>query len=148
MELFELEIIPEVRDWLAEWTDDDGRFAGAVEELLPVRMTESGEVFPLVDLGETDSSYFLKAELPGFDRKNLEVLYEDGILTIRGRREPENHGTRHLLTERFYGEFERHFELPEEVDPKKVKAQYRDGILTVRIPKNKSKVKEIPVQGR
>ena len=147
MEFFELEIIPdEARTWYGDFLSEDGRFAGSVEELLPVRLEEPADAFPLVDLSETDTSYFLRAELPGFDRRNLEVLYEDGVLTIRGRREPENHGTQRLLSERFYGTFERQFELPQEVDPRKVTAKYRNGILTVQIPKNRPNVREIRIQ--
>ncbi len=144
---FELEILPDTaRNWFGDFLDEEGLFSGSAEEMMPVRAEEAAEHFPRVDLGETEKAYFIRAELPGFNKRDLDLVYEDGELILRGHREPENHGTRYLHSERFYGEFERRFALPEDVDPTKVQAQYRDGILTVRIPKDFSKVREVPVE--
>ena len=100
--------------------------------------------FPLVDISESGDSYLLRAELPGFDKENLEVIYDDRLLILRGKRNAN--GEVLVQRERFYGEFERQFKLHVHLDPSKFNARYRDGILTVSIPKNeKSRLREIKV---
>jgi|Deesub1362B_J571_1020462.scaffolds.fasta_scaffold09099_2 HSP20 family molecular chaperone IbpA len=125
----------------------DHRWQGTEPRAL-VRIEVNSDVdrFPRVDIAETEKAYYLRAEVPGFDKKNLEVLYEDGALILRGRREPESEKVQRLLSERFYGSFERRFRLPEEVRVEKLKARYRDGILTVEIPKIRKKSKEIRIE--
>lgn len=125
----------------------DHRWQGTEPRAL-VRIEVNSDVdrFPRVDIAETEKAYYLRAEVPGFDKKNLEVLYEDGALILRGRREPESEKVQRLLSERFYGSFERRFRLPEEVRVEKLKARYRDGILTVEIPKIRKKSREIRIE--
>ncbi len=93
--------------------------------------------FPLVDISESEEAYMLRAELPGFVKGDLDVVYEDQMLILRGKRRPNSDRGHVLQSERFFGEFERLFRLGEKVDPSKFNARYRDGVLTVSIPKSK-----------
>ena len=93
---------------------------------------------PRIDFTETDTEMRVAAELPGLEEKDIQVSLEDGVLTIRGERNAEvKNGdakeVRHVET--FHGKYERSLRLPSEVDPDTVKAVYRNGILTVTLPK-------------
>jgi HSP20 family protein len=92
---------------------------------------------PAVDVTETASGYEITAELPGIDEKNVEVKYADGTLTIRGEKkhEKEEKKENYYLSERSYGSFQRSFRVPEGVDPDKVEASFKNGVLTVTLPK-------------
>jgi len=92
---------------------------------------------PAVDVYETENELVLKADLPEVDPKNVEVQFENGTLTLKGSRkfEEEKKGKGYHRIERSYGSFERAFSLPETVDPEKVKADYKNGVLTVSIQK-------------
>ena len=92
---------------------------------------------PSVDIDEQDDKYLIKADLPGVDKKDIDVKLENGMLSIRGEKHTETEtgkGKRHR-TERFHGTFARSFTLPESVDAEKVDAKYKDGVLTLVIPK-------------
>jgi len=92
---------------------------------------------PAVDVYETDQSVVLKAELPGVDPKDVEARVEDGTLYLKGERKFENEvkeGSYHRV-ERAYGSFTRTFALPTSVDAEKVAAEYKDGVLTLSLPK-------------
>ncbi len=94
-------------------------------------------VAPTVDIVEKKNAYEVTAELPGMDEKNIEVKLANGGLTIRGvkqeRKEEETEEYR--LHERRFGTFERRFEMPEGVDTEKVEASFKNGILTLKLPK-------------
>ena len=103
---------------------------------------------PAVDLYEDKDSFIVKAELPGMEKKNIDVSLHDGALTISGERrhEERKEGATHR-TERFYGKFQRTVTLPTKVEGDKVKANYKDGILTISLPKaEEAKPKQIEVQ--
>lgn len=92
---------------------------------------------PSVDIDEQDDKYLIKADLPGVDKQDIDVKLENGMLSIRGEKRTESqtgNGKRHR-TERFHGTFARSFTLPDSVDADKVDANYRDGVLTLAIPK-------------
>lgn len=91
---------------------------------------------PAVDIYETPSELVVQVELPGVRREDIQIELMDERLTIRGKRErpTEENATYHLL-ERNYGEFERSFALNVPVDTEKAEAAYRDGVLTIRLPK-------------
>jgi len=94
--------------------------------------------YPRVDFAETDTEMRVAAELPGLEEKDIHVSLEDGVLTIRGERNVEAKSedakeVRHVET--FHGRYQRSLRLPSEVDPESVKAVYRNGILTVTLPK-------------
>lgn len=106
---------------------------------------------PIVDLYETPAELVLQAELPSISRDAIQIELTDERLTLRGKRErvTEENATYHLL-ERNYGEFERSFVLNVPVDTEKVEANYKDGVLTVRLPKvtpKKARRIEVRVEG-
>jgi HSP20 family protein len=92
---------------------------------------------PAIDIREEDKQFVLHADLPGVDPANIEVTLENGVLTIRGRRElaerDERQGYRRV--ERVSGEFFRRFSLPDTADSNSVKARCANGVLEVTIPK-------------
>lgn len=103
---------------------------------------------PLADVFETDNDLVVRAELPGIDPKKVDVRVENNVLTIRGERpfeqkvEQENY---HRL-ERSYGTFTRSFALPATIDAEKIRAEYREGILNLTLPKSeKAKPKRIQI---
>jgi HSP20 family protein len=104
---------------------------------------------PTVDISETDGEYLIKAELPEVKKDDVKVTLEDGILTIHGerRREKDEKTTKYHRVERSYGSFVRSFSLPDQVDENGVKAEYKDGMLNLRIPKSeKAKPRAIEVK--
>jgi HSP20 family protein len=92
---------------------------------------------PLVDISETDDEYLVKAEIPEVKKEEVKVWVEDGVLTIEGERkqEKEEKGKKFHRMERYYGTFLRTFGVPENVDEKKVRAEFKDGVLMVHLPK-------------
>ena len=123
------------------------------EDLMPTsRMGEeehtTGTFYPAVDIYEGENEITLKAELPGIDKKDVHVDINVGVITLRGERkiEKENKKENYHRVERSYGIFNRSFTLPTTVDPGKVKANYKDGVLSVTLPrKEEAKPKSIPV---
>lgn len=92
---------------------------------------------PAVNVVEKDKSYEITAELPGLDEKNVEVKIANGMLTIRGEKKEEKEEKRkdYFLSERHYGSFERQFQIPPAVDAGKIEAGFKNGVLTVTLPK-------------
>lgn len=106
---------------------------------------------PAVDIEEQDDSCLVTADMPGLSQKDIKVTLQDGVLTLHGERKEEKSekdkkgGNRRI--ERTYGAFSRSFTLPAGTDPEKVKAAYKDGVLTVTVPKAEEvKPKEIEVK--
>jgi len=95
---------------------------------------------PSLDLSETDMNYEVKVDLPGIKGNEVQVQVADNVLTISGERKGEKHdghkpnGTPHFV-ERYHGTFSRSIVLPAAVKQDKIEAQYRDGVLTVMLPK-------------
>jgi HSP20 family protein len=92
---------------------------------------------PAVDIFETDNELVLKADMPDVDPKNVAIQLENGTLTLKGERkfEEQKNGKGFHRIERSYGSFTRAFSLPETVDGEKVKADYKNGVLTITLPK-------------
>jgi HSP20 family protein len=92
---------------------------------------------PTVDIAEDDKEFIIKAELPEVKKEDVKVMIQQGVLTIQGERkqEKEENGKRFHRIERSYGTFVRSFTLPEQVDEDKLKAEFKDGILMVHLPK-------------
>jgi HSP20 family protein len=92
---------------------------------------------PPVDIFETENDIVLKAELPGVDPKDVEVKVEDNTLYLKGERkfEKEVKDENYHRIERSYGSFARSFSLPNSINAEKVKAEYKDGLLTLTLPK-------------
>ena len=104
---------------------------------------------PTVDISESDGEYLIKAELPEVKKEDVKVTVEDGVLTLQGerRQEKEEKSKRYHRVERSYGSFVRSFTLPESVDESGVKAEYKDGVLNLHLPKSeKVKPKAIDVK--
>ena len=92
---------------------------------------------PLVEITEDDKEFLVKAELPGLKKEDVKVTVESGIMTISGERktEKEEKTKKYHRVERAYGKFERSFTLPDDADGAKVNAEFKDGVLQVRLPK-------------
>ena len=93
---------------------------------------------PAVDIAEKDKEYEITAELPGMDEKNIDVKFADGILTIKGEKteEKEEKKKGYYLSERRFGSFQRSFQVPAGVDADKIDASFKNGVLTVILPKS------------
>jgi len=104
---------------------------------------------PAVDIKETENELVLKADVPDVDMKDIDVRVENGTLTIRGERKFANEkkeGSWHRV-ERSYGTFERAFTLPDTVDFNAVKADYKNGVLTIALPKKEvAKPRQIKIE--
>ena len=123
----------------------------------PIRFPKNGgslklaDWSPLVDITEDDHEYLFKADLPEMKKDDVKVTIENGILYISGERRAEKEEKKrkfHRL-ERFFGTFERTFTVPEDADPTKIRAEFRDGVLQVHLPKRpmpKPKAIEVKVQ--
>ncbi|MEO8132190.1 MAG: Hsp20/alpha crystallin family protein [Bryobacteraceae bacterium] len=92
---------------------------------------------PSVDIIENENDLVLKADVPGIDAANIHISMENGTLTLKGERKFENSENRqgYHRIERSYGTFARSFALPNTVDVEKVKADFKNGVLTVTLPK-------------
>ena len=92
---------------------------------------------PALDVHENKDSFVVRIELPGLKREDIEVSLHDGALVISGERKVEKleEGVEVQRQERYYGKFQRALTLPTPVSADQIKAQYRDGILTVTLPK-------------
>jgi HSP20 family protein len=89
--------------------------------------------WPHVELSEADDQLKVVAELPGLEERDLEVTLQDGVLTLKGQKKLEKDGT--VYSERWEGAFERDITVGEDVDPDQVKASFKNGVLTILLPK-------------
>ena len=113
--------------------------------------TWSGEGvwMPVLDVSETDKEVLVNVELPGMDPKDVDVSLNDSLITIRGERkkEAEEKGENFHRVERHFGSFERVVQLPADVDPGKVDANFKDGVLKIKMQKTKkSTTKKIEIK--
>ena len=102
--------------------------------------------WPRVEVSDTDKEVKVVAELPGMDEKDIELTLRDGVLTLKGEKHAESEGL--VYSERWHGSFQRSLELGPEVDPDKVTASFKKGVLTVTLgkrPEALSGVKRIPI---
>jgi HSP20 family protein len=110
-----------------------------------------GTKWPSVDMSETDEEILITAELPGVSRDNIHVSVTDDRVMIRGekREEEEKNEKGYYKSERSYGSFQRSFYLPCEVESDRVDASFKDGVLTLKLPKSaaaRERIKKIPVR--
>ncbi|NOS78116.1 MAG: Hsp20/alpha crystallin family protein [Nitrospira sp.] len=104
---------------------------------------------PTVDISETAGEYVIQAELPEVKKDDVKVTLEEGVLTIQGQRrqEKDEKTTKYHRIERSYGTFVRSFSLPDQVNEGGVKAEFKDGVLNLHIPKSeKAKPRAIEVK--
>lgn len=108
-----------------------------------------GQYIPAVDIAETESEYTLTFELPGIDKKDIKVGIDDNVLTVSGERTTsrEEKGKDFIRAEIAGGSFCRSFTLPKTVDVRKISADYKDGLLTVKLAKSEeARPKQIEVK--
>jgi HSP20 family protein len=100
---------------------------------------------PSVDVAESEKQYEIVAEVPGLKKEDIKISFENGLLTLSGERKQETgeKERNYHRIERSYGKFERSFRLPEEVDSEAIKANYKNGVLKLEIPKTE---KALPKQ--
>ena len=131
--------------------EPEGRPQLALRVAFLVRRRTRGTAFsgwsPALDLYQNNDNVIAVAELPGMRREDIQISLHDGTLTISGERKRESsNGEKAERTERYIGTFRRSITLPARVDANKVTATYRDGILTVTLPKaEEAKPKQIQV---
>ena len=103
--------------------------------------------WPHIEISETDDEIRVAAELAGLEQRDVHVTLDDGVLTLKGQKSLEKNGT--LYSERWEGAFERTIPVGQDVDPDKVKASFKNGVLTVRLskkPEAQRQAKRIAVQ--
>jgi len=125
-------------------------FDGFLDEFGLPEMADEKQWLPKVDVSETDDHVIVKAEVPGMDKKDINITMSDGILTIRGekKQEKEEEKENYRFVERSYGSFSRSLRVPNGVDGNKIEAGYKDGVLKVVIPKSGSeKSRKIEIAG-
>jgi HSP20 family protein len=106
--------------------------------------------WPSIEVNETDKDVKVTAELPGLDEKDVQVELANGVLAIKGEKKTETEDKDRRFSERYYGRFERRIPV-EDVDQEKVSAAFKNGVLTVTMPKlpqAESKVKRIAVNSK
>lgn len=105
--------------------------------------------WPNIEVSETDKEMKVIAELPGLEQKDVEVKLSDGLLAIKGEKKTETQDEDRLFSERYYGRFERRIPV-EDIEEDKVSASFRNGVLTVTLPKlpeAQRQAKRIPING-
>lgn len=108
----------------------------------------AGSTWPSVEISETESEIRISADLPGMEEKDVELLLDNGSLTLRGEKTASVEDKGRQFSERFYGRFERRIPLPVEVDQDKADAEFANGVLTVILPKSEkaqAQVKRIEI---
>ena len=103
---------------------------------------------PVVDLFEKDDHFVIKAELPGVKKDDIKIDLKDRVLTLSGERsyDKEVKEENYYRKERIYGKFQRAFTLPADVDADKIQAEYKDGVLSIEVPKpDEQKAKQVTV---
>jgi len=132
------------REPFTEWLDMgsifDRFFGRALAQLRPTPgLFGEGFRLPLMDVSDKKDRIVVKVELPGIDKKNVKVSLDGDILSIRGetKKEQEVKKKDYYYSERAYGSFYRSLPLPVAVEKEKIRASYKDGILTIELPKSK-----------
>ena len=105
--------------------------------------------WPSVEISDDDKQLKVTAEVPGLEEKDIEVLLDDGVLTLKGEKRSETEDKDKQFSERFYGRFERQIPLGYDIEQDQVDARFKNGVLTVTLPKNakaQSQVKRIAIK--
>jgi len=106
--------------------------------------------WPSIEVTASDKEVRVAAELPGMEEKDVELLVDDDVLTIRGEKRAETEDKDRRFSERYYGRFERVIRLPFEVEEDKAEASFKNGVLSVTLPKSpkaQENVKRIAING-
>jgi HSP20 family protein len=130
-----------------------GFWRGSLFDMEPFRRAEAAfRTMPVVDVAKTDKDYEITAELPGLEEKNIEVKLANGVLSIKGEKQEEKEEKEkdYYRRERSFGSFERSFQVPQDIDTYKIAASFKNGILSVTLPKSaeaQKQAKKIEVKG-
>ena len=116
----------------------DELFHNRLASVLGGERVQSVAWSPVVDIEETELNYLIRAELPGLSKEKVNVTVEDGVLTLSGERDLERkvEGKTFHHIERSHGTFTRSFTLPENAEAESVSANYKDGLLEIRVAKS------------
>ena len=100
---------------------------------------------PTADISETEKEYLIRADCRAVKREDVKVTYEDGVLTLSGERRQEEGQKDEKVhrVESYYGSFLRSFALPDTIEEEAIKAESKDGVLTIHVPKAESEVKKL-----
>jgi HSP20 family protein len=115
----------------------------------PAANVQQAIAAPRLDVHEDDANLYVTAELPGLSENDIELSYDDGVLRLAGEKKVEDGDNRRAhVTERAYGRFERQIPLGRQVDEDKIDAAFKDGVLTITLPKaaEKEQTKKISVK--
>jgi HSP20 family protein len=114
------------------------------------RLSSEGGGWPSLEVSETEKEIRVTAEVPGMEEKDIELLLDDGVLTVKGEKRSETEDNERQFSERMYGRFERRISLGAEIAEDKVKASFKNGVLTVTLPKSEraqAKARRIAIEG-
>jgi len=118
-------------------------------DVSPTREDTSTSWYPMVDIYESDDKYVISAEFAGVDKNDVKINISENNLTLKGEKketEIKDKNSRYHRRERVYGNFQRTFSLPNQIDPNAVTADFKNGLLTITLPKKEEvKPKEIPI---
>lgn len=118
----------------------DQTFRSFTGTSLAERMAGAGG-WPSIEIRDGDDAVRIVAEVPGMREEDMEILLDDNVLTLRGERKSETEDKERRFTERFYGRFERRIPLDYTIEADKVSADFRDGMLTVTLPKSEEQTR-------
>lgn len=113
------------------------------------RASSFGGNWPSVEISDNDKEIKVTAEVPGLDEKDIEVLLDDGVLTLRGEKRSETEDKDRQFSERYYGRFERRIPLGYEIEEDRIDARFKNGVLSVTLPKTakaQSQAKRIAIK--
>ena len=128
-----------------------GFFRGSLFDAAPFGGGQSlFPAMPAVDVTETDKAYEIAAELPGMDEKSVEVKIADGVLSITGEKRDERREENkdYYVQAHSFGSFQRAFPVPDDVDTDKIEATFKNGVLSVTLPKSTGSQKATKKLGR
>ena len=146
---------PEVMNWSPFWhlttlrDEIDRLFDAPLTEFTRESQQFLGGWLPAVEMYEDKDNVYLKAELPGMKKEEIEITLHEGVLTVAGERkgEDKHKDAQVYRSERFMGRFQRSVTLPSPVQAEKISANYKDGMLTVTLPKTEeAKPRQIEVK--
>jgi len=115
-----------------------------------VETTRSAQYFtPRVDIVESDTELLLFADMPGTRQEDIDLRYENGELILRGKVQPEEHKGHLIFGEYDVGDYYRVFQMHESIDASKIDAAYKNGVLTVHLPKQEAvQPKQVPIRAK
>jgi HSP20 family protein len=134
-------------DALARWSPfrELGAFPSRISRLFDEVLGERAlrGLSPAIDVTESESDYAVTAELPGVRREDVNVEVQEGVLSINGEKRREEKGAKGRWIERSYGSFHRSFSLPSDAAADRIDAKFKDGVLTITIPRSEKKKPQI-----